>query len=115
MDDGFLPDIISSDITAFNVNGPAFDLPTTMAKFLHLGLTLQQVVERTTTACAAAVRLPCHAGILAVGEVADISLLRLQEGEFDYTDSLGETRAASVGLVAELTVRNGVVVHDGRK
>ena len=41
----FAPATISSDIHAYSALGPVFDLPTTMTKFLHLGLTLEKVVE----------------------------------------------------------------------
>ena len=42
------PDTISSDVHQYNVHGPVLDLATTLSKFLHLGLTLEQVVERAT-------------------------------------------------------------------
>ena len=44
-----VPGTISSDVHQFNVNGPVFDLATTLSKFLHLGLTLDEVVQRAST------------------------------------------------------------------
>ena len=44
-----IPGTISSDLHQFNVNGPVFDLATTLSKFMHLGLSLEQVIERCTT------------------------------------------------------------------
>ena len=46
---GLLPGTISSDLHQFNIHGPVFDLATTLSKFLHLGLTLEQVIARVTT------------------------------------------------------------------
>jgi hypothetical protein len=37
---GFLPDVISSDVHILSIDGPAFDLLTTMSKFLVLGVDL---------------------------------------------------------------------------
>ncbi|MFM8530489.1 MAG: amidohydrolase/deacetylase family metallohydrolase, partial [Ilumatobacteraceae bacterium] len=42
---GILPDVISSDIHQLAVQGPAFDMPTVMSKFLNLGLTLEEVIQ----------------------------------------------------------------------
>src|SRR5207302_9502450 len=44
LDQGWLPDVISTDLHAYNIHGPAFDMATTLTKFLHLGLTPEQVV-----------------------------------------------------------------------
>ena len=43
---GRKPDVISTDLHQLSVNGPAFDLPTTLSKFLHLGMSLREVIER---------------------------------------------------------------------
>jgi dihydroorotase len=48
LDAGFLPDVISSDVHAFSINGPAFDLPTTMSKMLNLGMDIDEVVRACT-------------------------------------------------------------------
>jgi dihydroorotase len=48
VDQGQLPDIISTDLYAANVNGPVFDLPTTLSKFLALGMSLEEVISAAT-------------------------------------------------------------------
>ena len=53
---GFLPDCISSDVHALCIDGPAFDLLTTMSKFLSLGMKLSDVVRAATEAPAEALR-----------------------------------------------------------
>ena len=48
MGDGRKPDVISTDLHQLSVNGPRFDLPTTLSKFLHLGMSLPEVIEAAT-------------------------------------------------------------------
>ncbi len=89
---GFLPDVISSDVHALSINGPAFDQLTTMSKFLCLGMGLVEVIRASTLAPAAA--LGRHdLGRLESGAVGDATLLELAEGQFDYRDVLGESRS----------------------
>ena len=53
---GFAPDCISSDVHALCIDGPAFDLLTTMSKFLCLGMPLADIVRAATEAPAKALR-----------------------------------------------------------
>ena len=86
---GFLPDSISSDVHALCIDGPAFDLCTTLSKFLCLGVTLADVVRAATQAPAAALNRP-DLGTFAVGSAGDATVLDLASGQFDYVDSTGE-------------------------
>lgn len=85
---GFPPDTISSDVHALCIDGPAFDLTTTMSKFLCLGMSLDEVVKRSTTLPAQALGRP-DLGTFAPGATGDASLLEIQTGAFDYQDSTG--------------------------
>lgn len=107
---GWWPDTISSDIHGANLRGPVVDLPTTMSKFLMLGMPLEAVVRAATAAPAAAVTIPGAPGTLAPGAIADVALLRIEEGEFPLTDSLRQTRIARRRLAHVATVRAGAVV-----
>jgi dihydroorotase len=91
LDAGFLPDVISSDVHALSIDGPAFDQLVTMSKFLALGVELGAVIRASTAAPAAALGRG-DLGHLAVGAVGDASILELVEGAFDYRDVLGESR-----------------------
>jgi dihydroorotase len=88
---GFLPDVISSDVHALSVNGPAFDQLVTMSKFLALGVDLGTVVRGSAGAPAAALGRP-DLGHLAVGAAGDATILELEEGIFEHCDVLGEIR-----------------------
>jgi dihydroorotase len=107
MADGFLPNTISSDLHRFNVAGPVHDLVTTLSKFLLLGLSLEDVIAMATTAPASALRRTGTLGSLAIGAEADVTILGLEEGRFELTDSAGTTREAQQRLVPEAVIRAG--------
>jgi dihydroorotase len=102
-----LPGTISSDVHQFNVNGPVFDLVTTLSKFLHMGLTLEQVIERATWNPARTFALPKGLGTLREGAEADIAVLSIAEGDFDFVDSIGTHRIGHRKLVPAATVKAG--------
>ncbi len=103
---GFAPDSISSDVHALCIDGPAFDLLTTMSKFLCLGMPLVEVVRAATEAPAKALRR-ADLGGLKPGGVGDASVLRLERGAFDYVDSTGERMTGDQRLAAQGVVIGG--------
>ncbi len=107
MDQGLLPGTISSDIHAWNIAGPVYDLATTASKFLHLGMSLPDVLRRVTSTPAAAIGMSGQLGTIAPGAEADISILRLTEGEWPYTDSTGATEIGRQRLEQVSVVRGG--------
>jgi len=104
---GLRPGTISSDVHVYNVHGPVFDLATTMSKFLHLGLALDEVVGMSTAAPARAVRGGTDLGTLSPGAAADVTLLAVREGAFLLEDARGETVTAARRLVPAGVVRQG--------
>lgn len=107
LEQGFLPDTVSSDLYTANIDGPVFDLPTTLSKFLYLGLSLRQVIERATVNAARVFNFGADLGTLRPGAEADIGVFELREGDFTFTDSDGKTRAGKQKLVPALTVKGG--------
>lgn len=105
--ENFPPTTISSDIHAYSALGPVFDLPTTMAKFLLLGLTLEKVVELATNAAARVIHKAEEVGSLRPGKPADIAVFDLVQGNFSLIDSQGEVRKATQKLVSVLALRGG--------
>jgi dihydroorotase len=91
LEQGVLPDFISSDIHFYNVHGPVFDLVTTMDKFLHLGMSLFEVIRRTTQIPAKFLGLENQIGTFMPGSIADITILDLQSGDFPIMDAEGTT------------------------
>lgn len=106
LDQGFPPDVISSDIHQMAIQGPMFDLPTTLSKFINLGMPLSDVIACATVNAARAVRLE-HVGTLTVGTPADIALFRLEEGDFEFHDIAMVERKGTQLLVNTHTLLAG--------
>ena len=104
--DGFAPDVISSDVHLFCVDGPAYDILVCMSKLMALGMPLGETI-RAATERPAAVIGRSDLGTLAVGAPADACVLRLQTGRVDYVDSLGNLLEADSRLVSEGIVAGG--------
>jgi dihydroorotase len=105
----FLPDTISSDVSTISVEGPVFDLVTTMSKFLHCGMELYDVVGCTTQAPAQTMGLGGALGTLRPGADGDVTILSLDEGEFTFTDAEGSTTQAKRKLNPVGTIKGGRV------
>jgi len=104
-----IPGTISSDLHQYNVHGPVFDLATTLSKFMHLGLTLDQVIERATTNPASTFGFPKGLGTLREGTEADIAVFSLIEGDFEFVDTLKQKRIGHHKLVPVATVKAGKI------
>ncbi len=109
MRQGVLPSTISSDVHAYNVGeeGPVYDLATTVSKFLHLGLSLEEAVRMTTEAPAAAVGWDVQIGTLRVGAEGDVAIFEMQSGEHRFVDSYGGVRVGREKLVPWRTIKGG--------
>jgi dihydroorotase len=106
MAQGIVPDCISTDIHQMAVQGPMFDLPTTLSKFLALGMSLPDAIQRATINPARAARLE-GAGTLAPGAAADLAIFRLETGDYTFYDVKMNDRAGGQRLVNELTMLEG--------
>jgi dihydroorotase len=108
---GFVPDSISTDLHVGSMNAGMKDMTNVMSKFLNLGMSLEDVILRSTWNPANEVKHP-ELGQLSVGAPADIALLLEKKGKFGFVDSLGGRLEGGRKLECELTVRDGVVVWD---
>ncbi len=108
--DGFPPDTISTDLHVFSARGTMRDLPTTMSKFLALGMTLDAVVAATTVEAARSIGRPDVTGTLAVGDPADIAVLEDVHAPVVLEDTRGERLTAERVLRAWATIRAGAIV-----
>lgn len=107
LEQDFLPGTISSDVHQYNVNGPVFDLATTLSKFLYLGLTLDEVIKRATDNPAQTFGFPLGLGTLRDGAEADVAVFDLAEGTFDFVDSEEQRRTGHQKLIPVATVKSG--------
>jgi dihydroorotase len=103
----FLPDTIGTDLGGLSYNGPVYDLVTEMSKFLLLGLSLDQLIERVTIRPTKIFNFGVDLGSLRPGTVADISILDVREGSFLFTDSTGKRRTGRQKLQSSAAIRAG--------
>lgn len=108
---GFYPDIISSDLHMWSMNHALKDMANLMSKFLNTDMTLEEVIIRSTWNPARYIGRE-DLGHLSEGAEADIAVFRLKEGNFGFLDSLKKTMIGTQKLSAELTLRGGRVVWD---
>jgi dihydroorotase len=113
LDQGFLPDTISTDLTFTSATyGPVWDMLTTMSKLLHFGMSLDDLVARATAAPARILGYQNTVGTLKPGANADIALLELRDGNFELKDSEGAVVTAKRRLIAQMTLRGGRVCYE---
>jgi len=107
----FYPDVISTDLHTGSMNGGMKDMVNVMSKVLNLGVPVEDVIRMSTWTPANKIR-HTELGHLDAGAVADVTVLRLERGEFGFPDSAGGVRPGDRRLTPELTIRNGAVVWD---
>lgn len=109
IEQGFFPDTISSDLTSGGAAGVVKDLPTTLSKFLNLGMPLDEVVRAATAAPARVIDRAGELGTLTPGAVADAAVFELEDGEFAFQDTDGNTLRGARRLTPYLTVKDGEI------
>ena len=113
IEQGFIPDTISTDLHTGNVNGPVFSMLTTMNKIMNLGVPLAEVIARSTVAPARLLRRP-ELGTLALGADADVAVFELQSGQFPFVDCGKAKIVGDRRLECVLTVRAGEILYNPR-
>jgi dihydroorotase len=108
---GFVPDSISTDLHTRNVHGVVIDMVTTMNKILNIGVPLQEVIYRSTVTPANEIGHP-ELGNLSVGAEADVAVFKLDQGDFGYMDCGRAKLRGDKKLACMLTVRAGEIVFD---
>lgn len=111
MEQGLKPNTISTDLHTGSMNGGMKDLLNVMSKFLNLSMPLTEVLAAATWHPAQVIQKP-ELGHLSIGSEADLTLLRLQEGDFGFIDTSKKKMKGNQKLICELTLRAGTVVYD---
>lgn len=109
LDQGILPDIISSDLHVYNTEGPVFDLVTTVSKFLYLGFSIDDAIARATMGPATVLGMSDQIGSLKEGAIGDAVVLGMEAGEFDFTDAHGQNCVGDKRLIVN------AVIHAGKR
>jgi dihydroorotase len=109
LDQGLHPDGVSTDGHRGNRAGPVYDLPTTMAKLMALGFTLNQVVEMATANAAKLLGRSGGLGTLKVGQAAEISVLRVEDREWTAIDSQKGAIPAHQAIIPVYAIRSDTI------
>jgi len=109
--EGFLPDVISTDLHRGSMNAGMKDMLNVMSKMLNLGMPVDQAIAASTWRPAQCIKR-LDLGHLSAGTIADVTVLRLREGDFGFIDASGKSLPGRLKLESELTVREGAVVWD---
>jgi dihydroorotase len=107
LEQGFPPDTISSDLDLLGHTEQVFDFPTVLSKFLAMGMPLGEVIARATVNASRAFHEFAPYGSLRVGSSADIAILDLKEGSFEFVDNHKNRRAGRQKLVASTVLVAG--------
>ena len=111
MEQGHVPDTISTDVHKGSFFIPRATMPITMSKLMNMGMSLTDAVEKSTVAPARNIRRP-NLGTLTVGSEADVAVFELEEGEFGFVDSGRAAMKGTKRLLCHMTLRAGEVVWD---
>ena len=104
---GFLPDTLSTDWTPEGRATQFVDFPTVMSKLMHLGMTLEQVVACATVNAARVFPVFRDRGTLKAGAPADVAVLEMRSGDFEFIDNYQGKRSVKQKLFPAGTVLAG--------
>src|SRR6202030_4753358 len=107
MKQGFWPDTFSTDWNTMSRTTGVIDFANVMSKFLMFGMPLDQVIARSTVNAARVFEAFDDRGTLNVGAPADVAVLELKEGSFEFLDNYKGTRTGKQRLFPVATVING--------
>lgn len=110
IEQGFEPDIISSDVHSLSVDGPVHDLLTTMSKFLNLGMPLDNIIASVAHAPAQVLKRN-DLGSLALNTCGDVVVLDIENGQFEFFDSHNHCMKAERAFKVRHIVLNGKHWH----
>jgi len=108
---GFIPDSISTDLHVTSMNAGMKDMLNVMDKMLALGMSLDDVILRSTWNPAKEIKQE-QLGNLSVGSTADVAVLRLETGHYGFVDMRGGRLEGTQKLTCELTLRDGKEAWD---
>ena len=104
---GFWPDTFSTDWNTNAHETGVIDLPNCMSKLFGYGMTLDQAIARATVNAARIFPLFNDRGTLNVGAPADVAVLELRKGNFDFLDNYNNKITGHQRLLPSATVLGG--------
>jgi dihydroorotase len=74
---------------------------------VHLGLSVEQAIEKVTAVPARVFKFPERIGSIEPGAAADVSILAVEEGSFELLDSTRQKRTGRRRIVPVAAIRSG--------
>jgi dihydroorotase len=112
--EGFFPHYLSTDLTMPNRH-VTVDMPTTISKFVALGMPLEQAIAASGHSAAVKLGMDKVFGVIREGRQADLGIFELQDGAFEYHDTYGNTLQATKRLAPLQTLYAGRVLEAPRR
>jgi len=110
IEQGYLPDIVSTDLSKPSITGPVYGLTVTISKFLALGIPLVKTIAMTTINPAKAMNFANHKGSLKLGRDADISVLEIKSGKWQLLDCNKDLLNVNRLIVPVMTIKAGELI-----
>jgi dihydroorotase len=110
---GFWPDTFSTDWNVMSKTTGVVDFPNVMSKFIMFGMPLGQIIACATVNAARLFPSFDDRGTLNVGAPADVTILELRDGTFEFLDNYKGTRTGRQRLFPAVTVLAGKPVPRG--
>lgn len=108
---GFLPDLMGTDLHTGSMNGSMKDQLNVLSIHLAMGMSLAQVIERSTWKPAQAINRT-ELGHLSEGAIADIAIFSMREGKFGFRDIAMNRQQGTQKLECEMTIKGGRIMYD---
>ncbi len=103
-----MPDCISTDLITFSAyQERLFSLPVVMTRLWTLGMPLVEVIRATTETPAKLMGMEGEIGTLKPGAFADITVMKIEDREYTFTDSYGNSLPAHQIMIPQMTMKNG--------
>jgi dihydroorotase len=110
---GLWPDTFSTDWNTSSKTSGVVDLPNVMSKLIMYGMPLKEIIAAATVNATRCFPAFDDRGTLNVGAPADVAIMELREGAFEFLDNYKGTRTGHQRLFPSETVLNGKRVQRG--
>ncbi len=112
LDDGFMPDIISTDAVSFTVYRPiVFNLLYTMARCLAVKMPLLEVIRAVTATPARLMGMEGVLGTLGAGALADVAIVKIREAPIVFQDQFGNNVSGDKLFLPQMTIKAGKTAY----
>lgn len=108
LDDGFLPDIISSDAISYSIYGSKLhSLLSVMNQFLNLNVPIFDIIKSTTVLPARLMSMENVIGTLSPGSNADVFIAQIVESDYEVIDKFNEKLRIQKCIIPKMTIKKG--------